>query len=380
MTSAAETSRTGTPAKASDGLRVRIVGTGLIGTSLGMALSRKGFRVSLADTSPTAAALARDLGAGVLASDVTDAPDLVVVAAPPDVVAAVVAQELRQWPDAVVTDAASVKGSLLTTLRDIGADLSRYVGSHPMAGRERSGGVAAQADLFEGRSWVVAPGPEASEGAIDMVRQIAVAAGSAVLVMTPEEHDAAVAAVSHVPQIAASLVASRLRDLSSVAIALSGQGIRDVTRIAASDPSMWTQILSGNAPAVRAVLESLAEDLDAVLAALRHLESQPDGGAVGARAVLAKAVADGNAGQARIPGKHGTAPTTYATVIVVIPDEPGALGRLLRDVGEAGVNMEDLHLEHGVGQPFGLVELSVLPAAAQPLIKALTALGWPVHE
>jgi len=380
MTSAAETSRTGTPAKASDGLRVRIVGTGLIGTSLGMALSRKGFRLSLADTSPTAAALARDLGAGVLASDVTDAPDLVVVAAPPDVVAAVVAQELRQWPDAVVTDAASVKGSLLTTLRDIGADLSRYVGSHPMAGRERSGGVAAQADLFEGRSWVVAPGPEASEGAIDMVRQIAVAAGSAVLVMTPEEHDAAVAAVSHVPQIAASLVASRLRDLSSVAIALSGQGIRDVTRIAASDPSMWTQILSGNAPAVRTVLESLAEDLDAVLVALRHLESQPDGGAVGARAVLAKAVADGNAGQSRIPGKHGAAPTTYATVIVVIPDEPGALGRLLRDVGEAGVNMEDLHLEHGVGQPFGLVELSVLPAAAQPLIKALTALGWPVHE
>jgi prephenate dehydrogenase len=302
------------------------------------------------------------LGAGVLAADVMDVPDLVVVAAPPDVVAAVVAQELKQWPDAVVTDAASVKGSVLTTLGDMGADLSRYVGSHPMAGRERSGAVAAQADLFEGRSWVVAPGPEASEGAIDMVRRIAVAAGSAVLVMTPDEHDAAVAAVSHVPQIAASLVASRLRDLSSGAIALSGQGIRDVTRIAASDPSMWTQILSGNAPAVRAVLESFAAELATVLEALRHLESQPDGGAVGARAVLAKAVADGNAGQARIPGK------------------PGALGRLLRDVGEAGVNMEDLHLEHGVGQPFGLVELSVLPAAAQPLITALSALGWPVHE
>ena len=374
------TSTTGTSATVFDGLRVRIVGTGLIGTSLGMALSRRGFRVSLADTSPTAAALARDLGAGVLAADVTDVPDMVVVAAPPDVVAAVVAQELRQWPDAVVTDAASVKGSLLTTLRDMEADLSRYVGSHPMAGRERSGAVAAQVDLFEGRSWVVAPGPEASEGAIDMVRQIAVAAGSAVLVMTPDEHDAAVAAVSHVPQIAASLVASRLRDLSPGAIALSGQGIRDVTRIAASDPSMWTQILSGNAPAVRAVLESLAEDLDAVLVALRHLESQPEGGAVGARAVLAKAVADGNAGQARIPGKHGAAPTTYATVIVFIPDEPGALGRLLHDVGEAGVNMEDLHLEHGVGQPFGLVELSVLPAAAEPLVKALSALGWPVHE
>jgi len=362
------------------GLRVRIVGTGLIGASLGLALSRRGFQVSLDDPSPTAATLARDLGAGVLAADTVAVPDVVVVAAPPDIVADVIAAELSQWPDAVVTDAASVKGAVLTALQDKGADLSRYVGSHPMAGRERSGAAAAQVNLFEGRSWVVAPGPQASAGAVDMVRHIAEAAGSAVLVMTPDEHDAAVAAVSHVPQIAASLVASRLRDLPPGAVALSGQGIRDVTRIAASDPGMWTQILAGNAPAVRAVLESFAQELDGVLAALRLLESDPDGSSVGARAVLARTVADGNTGRALIPGKHGAAPTTYATVVVIVPDEPGALGRLLRDVGEAGVNMEDLHLEHGIGQPFGLAELSVLPAAVQPLITALSSLGWPVHD
>jgi len=369
-----------TAAMPSGGLRVRIVGTGLIGASLGMALSRKGFQVSLDDPSPTAAALARDLGAGVLAADTIGAPDVVIVAAPPDVVADVVARELLQWPNAVVTDAASVKGAVLKALQDKDADLSRYVGSHPMAGREKSGVVAAQVDLFEGRSWVVAPGPQASSDAIGVVRQIAAAAGSAVLVMTPDEHDAAVAAVSHVPQIAASLVASRLRDLPFGAVALSGQGIRDVTRIAASDPSMWTQILAGNAPAVRSVLESLAEELDAVLVALRHLESDAEEGSVGARAVLARTVADGNAGHARIPGKHGAAPPTYANVVVVVPEEPGALGRLLRDVGAAGVNMEDLRLEHGVGQPFGLAELSVLPAAVQPLMAVLNSLGWRVHE
>lgn len=365
---------------ASSGLQIRIVGTGLIGASLGMALSRAGFQVSLDDPSPTAVALARDLGAGVLAGDTAAVPDVVVVAAPPDVVADVIAAELSRWPAAVVTDAASVKGAVLTALQDRGVDLSRYVGSHPMAGREKSGAMAAQGDLFEGRSWVVAPGPKATAGAIEMVRKIAEAVGSVVLTMTPDEHDAAVAAVSHVPQIAASLVASRLRDLPSGAVALSGQGIRDVTRIAASDPGMWTQILAGNAPAIRGVLELLACELDAVLVALRHLESDPDGGSVGARAVLARIVADGNVGRARIPGKHGATPTTYATVIVVVPDEPGALGRLLHDMGEAGVNMEDLHLEHEIGQPFGLAELSVLPAAVQPLIAALTSLGWPVHE
>lgn len=365
------------------GLRVRIVGTGLIGTSLGLALSRKGFQVSLDDPSPAAAALARDLGAGALAADPgheETTPDVIVVAAPPDVVADVVAAELRKWPNAVVTDAASVKGAVLKALRDREADLSRYVGSHPMAGREKSGAAAAQVDLFEGRSWVVAPGPRASTSAIDLVCRVAEAAGSAVLVMTPDEHDAAVAAVSHVPQIAASLVASRLRDLPSGAVALSGQGIRDVTRIAASDPSMWTQILAGNAPAVRAVLESLAQELDEVLLALRLLESDPGEGSRVARETLARTVAGGNAGHALIPGKHGAAPTTYATVVVVVPDEPGALGRLLHDVGEAGVNMEDLHLEHGIGQPFGLAQLSVLPAAVQPLVTALGYLGWPVHD
>jgi prephenate dehydrogenase len=367
-------------AAASIGVQVRIVGTGLIGTSLGIALSRSGFQVSLDDPSPTAVALARDLGAGVLAADSVAVPDVVVVAAPPDVVAGVVAAELSRWPDAVVTDAASVKGAVLSALQDRGADLSRYVGSHPMAGREKSGAMAAQGDLFEGRSWVVAPGPQASAGAIDMVAKIAEAAGSVVLMMTPDEHDAAVAAVSHVPQIAASLVASRLRDLSPGAVALAGPGVRDVTRIAASDPGMWTQILAGNAPAVRGVLESLADELDGVLTALRHLESDPGEGSVGARAVLARTVADGNAGHALIPGKHGAAPTEYATVIVVIPDEPGALGRLLHDVGEAGVNMEDLHLEHEIGQPFGLAELAVLPASVQPLMAALSSLGWPVHE
>jgi prephenate dehydrogenase len=360
--------------------RVRIVGTGLIGASLGIALSRVGFEVSLDDPSPTAAAIARDLGAGVLAADCASVPEVVVVAAPPDVVADVVAAELTRWPDAVVTDAASVKGAVLAALQDRGADVSRYVGSHPMAGREKSGAMSAQGDLFEGRSWVVAPGSRASAGAVDLVREIAQAAGSVVLVMTPDEHDAAVAAVSHVPQIAASLVASRLRDLPSGAVALSGQGIRDVTRIAASDPGMWTQILAGNAPAVRGVLESLAKELNDVLSALRQLESDPNAGSVGARAVLARTVADGNAGHALIPGKHGAAPTTYATVIVVVPDEPGAVGRLLRDVGDAGVNMEDLHLDHAVGQPFGLAELSVLPGAVQPLIAALSSLGWPVHE
>ncbi len=358
-------------------LHVRIVGTGLIGASLGIALCRKGFRVSLSDPSPTAERLARDLGAGELAAETADPPDLVVVGAPPDVTAAVIIAELTRWPDAFVTDVASVKGAVEDAVRGGGGDLTRYVGSHPMAGRERSGAMAARGDLFSGRAWVVVPTSASRPAAVEAVREIAQAAGSAVSVMSASEHDAAVAVVSHMPQLAASLVASRLRDVSDPAVALAGQGLRDLTRIAASDPRLWTQILAGNAGAVRDVLREVQSDLGEVLTALESIDRADSPGAL---EVLHRAIGNGNLGHARIPGKHGTAPTAYAAVVVVVPDRPGALGKLFTDMGEAGVNLEDLHLEHGLGQPFGLAEVSVLPGAAEHLRQALDERGWRVHD
>ncbi|CCH77893.1 Prephenate dehydrogenase [Nostocoides japonicum T1-X7] len=358
---------------------VHLVGTGLIGASLGIALTRAGYAVTLADQSPTSAALAQDLGAGRVRVEGDPDPDVVVVATPPDVSAAVVADALARWPSAVVTDVASVKGAVLRELRAFGVDLGRYVGSHPMAGRERSGVVAARGDLFEGRAFVVAPSPESSPRAVATVKALGSDVGATVIVVDPEAHDAAVAVVSHLPQVAASLVAARLEDVPDNAVALAGPGLRDVTRIAASDPQLWTQILAANAPAVRDVLVALRDDLDAVVGALDALVETPTGPAGGARAVLARAVAAGNAGQARIPGKHGGAHTAYESVVVLVPDAPGELGRLFADVGAAGVNLEDLRLEHGLGQPFGLAEILVVPGAATRLGAALEERGWRLH-
>lgn len=360
--------------------RAHIVGTGLIGTSLGIALGRLGVTVTLEDASPTSAALASDLGAGTVragaAPDEID-PDVVVVATPPDVTAPTVLRALASWPGATVTDVASVKGAVLADLSRSGADLSRYVGSHPMAGRERSGAIAARGDLFEGRAWVIAPGQQSDPDSVALVRRLASRLGSAVVELPPDEHDAAVAAVSHAPQVAASLVAARLEGLPDSAVALSGQGLRDVTRIASSDPQLWTQILAGNAAAVATVLRAVATDLGDVVRALDLLHDDVE--APGARGTLARAVAAGNSGHARIPGKHGAAPTAYRSVVVLVPDRPGELGRLFQEIGEIGVNIEDLHLEHGLGQPFGLAEISVLPAVAAHLEEALASRGWRLH-
>ena len=341
-----------------------------------MALRAVGVDVVLADPSRTTVLLARDLGAGRLPADGDESPRLVVVAAPPDVTADVVLAELAAYPDAVVTDVASVKSGVLEAVTVGGGDLARYIGSHPMAGSERSGPTAARPDLFVGRPWVITPGPQGAPAAIAMVRALAVDAGATPVDLDADRHDAAVALISHLPQVVASLVAARLNDADPAALDLAGQGLRDVTRIAASDPAMWTSILAANAGAVAPVLRGLRADLDTVLGAL----DDADGGEAptGALGALAGAIAAGNTGVARIPGKHGGSRRDDDVVVVIVPDRPGELARLLVDMGEVGINLEDLGLEHAPRQAVGLASLSVAHGSSARLITELTERGWKV--
>lgn len=354
---------------------VRVVGTGLLGASIGLALSTRGADVVLHDQSPTTLALARDVGAGRIAAPDDPEPTLVVVATPPDVTGAVVLAELAAYPHAVVTDVAGVKASVLADVRDGGGDLERYVGSHPMAGRERSGPTAAMADLFIGRPWVITDSGASSPAAVLAVRELATDLGAVPVTMGAEEHDHAVALVSHLPQLAASLVAARLVDATPAALGLAGQGLRDVTRIAASDPALWAAIITANAGPVRAALQALRDDLDALLTAL-DADLATDDAVAAALGAVARVVSRGNAGVQRVPGKHGGAPRDYDVVRVLVPDRPGELARLLHDVGAAGVNLEDLQLEHSPRQPVGLAALSVLPGVGERLTEALSGLGW----
>ena len=349
---------------------VRIVGAGLLGASIGLALRERGIDVILDDVSPSALDLAIDYGAGRPAAD-GDLPALVVVCVPPDVVARVVAAELAAHPIALVTDVASVKVAPLEQLRALGVDLSRYIGSHPMAGRERSGAISARADLFIGRPWVIAGHDAISYGRAVQVEQLALDLGAIPMEMTAGEHDRNVALVSHTPQVVASLLARRLSGATDSAVALAGQGLRDTTRIASSEPELWVQILGANAQPVAEILAAFRDDLDAMLAALQ----QPK--APGARRVIAESLAGGNAGVARIPGKHGQA-SHFSQIVVKVDDTPGELARLLTEIGEAGVNMEDLRLEHSPGAQIGLAEISVLPEVEERLVSELSARGWKI--
>jgi prephenate dehydrogenase len=389
---------------------VIVVGTGLIGTSVALALRRRGVTVWLADSDQAAARLAADIGAGtVLPGDVPGAPppggpaDVAVLAVPPQAVAPTLARAqaagLARW----YTDVASVKSLPVRQARAAGCDMTSFVPGHPLSGRERSGPAAARADLFLGRPWVICPDPPAPAAGLAAIEALARTCGAEPVQVSAAEHDRWVALVSHAPHVLSAAMAARLADASDGALSLAGQGLRDVTRIAAGDTGLWTQILAANAAPVADVLAAVAADLAAVADALADTALAgtvladtvladtvladtvlADTGAAGPGGpdlkVLAALLEQGGAGVTRIPGKQGGPARAEAAVQVVIPDRPGELARLFQAAGEAGVNIEDIAIEHSPGLPVGVAELTVHPEAVGRLTEALAANGWPVRR
>lgn len=355
-----------------------VIGSGLMGTSAALALTARGVDVHLTDHDPGAARTAASLGAGT-----TEAPegrvDLVIVAVPPAHVAATLADALKRDLGRGYLDVASVKGGPRRELEALGCDLTHYIGTHPMAGREQSGPLAGTAALFDGRPWVLTPTPATDTEVLNLALELVALCGAVPVVMDADAHDRAVALVSHTPQLVSSMVAARLEHAEDTAVRLCGQGILDVTRIAGSEPAMWMDILAANPGPVADVLADVAVDLAETVEALRALQSADEdkrrGGADGIADILRR----GNAGRAKVPGKHGSAPRAYETVSVLIGDQPGELARIFADAGAAGVNIEDVRIEHSTGQQAGLIQLTVEPRTAPGLTAALRERGWSIR-
>src|SRR5215207_572008 len=345
---------------------VLVIGCGLIGTSVALALTEAGVTVHLDDIRLANVELAVSRGAGT--ADPVEAPALVVVAVPPGDVVATIERALKSWPAAIITDVASVKADIQRQVALLdGGD--RYVGSHPMAGSERSGPLAGSARLFEGRPWAVTAAPDAAPAAVELVTLVADLAGGVPLLMDAAAHDRAVALVSHVPHLLSVLTAARLNGAPEDHLALAGPGLRDVTRIAGSDIELWQDILGANAPEVRAVLEGVRADLDTILTSIGEDAS-----------ALGDVLRSGQDGTRLIPGKHGEKVVELATVFVSVPDHPGELSRLMAHTGESGVNIEDIRIDHELGRRVGQVEIAVVATSADAFVEALTARGWSAYR
>jgi prephenate dehydrogenase len=350
---------------------VLIVGSGLIGASIGLALRERGVAVWLEDADPAAVAVAVERGAGLPGPPEHD-PDLVIVAVPPAVAPEVIALSLRRYINATVSDVASTKARLQREVESLAPDTGRFVPGHPLAGREVSGPAAARADLFTDRVWALTPGPSTDPDRAAQVAGLVESLGAVVVTTTPEEHDRAVALTSHTPQVVSSLVAAGLDTLGVAEVRLSGQGLRDMTRLAGSDPDLWTEILTSNAEPVSAALDGLIERLAVVRDGLRGERGGPE--------AVRAALSAGVVGVTRVPGKHGSEPVPYTVVPVVIADRPGELGRLFASAARTEVNLEDVRIDHAQGRPTGLVELEVRPESAAVLAEGLREDGFEVRD
>jgi prephenate dehydrogenase len=346
---------------------VRIVGSGLIGTSIGLALRANGISVTMVDIDRSAADLAQDL---IGESPSESQPEITVIASPISTISAVIQEEIQQGIILGFMDISSVKVNPVVEVEASGFDMSKFLPTHPMAGREVGGAESARADLFQGRPWAI-DSTGVSEPLLSAVRELIELCGGNILEISVKEHDKAVALVSHLPQVMSSLLAAQLEGAPAQWLDLAGSGLRDTTRIAASSPILWREIISANSQALTPLIEKLIEglvDLNLALSSTHKAES-----------AVEEFIKAGNRGRAMIPGKHGGVARNYTFLPVVIEDKPGQLAALFDECASAQVNVEDLSIEHSPEQYTGLITLALSQSDAMKLHQHLMERGWRVH-
>jgi prephenate dehydrogenase len=340
-----------------------------------LAARRAGVVVYLSDRDAAAARIAEALGAG-LARTPRHPVDLALLAVPPTQVGPALRDAQTRRFAHSYTDVAGVKGEPERDVLRLAPDPAAYVGGHPMAGRERSGPLAAAADLFAGKAWVLTPTERTEAAALDRATELAALCGAVPVRLDSRTHDTTVALTSHVPHLMASLTAARLREGPAETETLAGQGVRDVTRIAAGDPVLWADVVVSNAPAVAAVLRGVHADLARLLSAVETLAGRdPAGRAVSdpadvgrAELVVTDVLERGAAGAARVRPAAGPR-GEQDRLRVTVGRRPGDLARLLRDTATHGATVTGAALAGG-GQ---LVVHLEVPAGASAA--AMSALG-----
>lgn len=342
--------------------RASVVGTGLIGASVALALREQGWRVTGADRDATRADEA--LAAGVIdAIGLDPEAQLVVVAVPVSSVAAAVRDALAASPSATVTDVGSVKAPIVRAVGD-----ARFVGGHPMAGSEQDGLKGADANLFNGATWVLTPTEDTDPARFADLRAAVSSIGADVIELAPERHDALVALVSHVPHLTAATlmgIAASQAEEHAALLRLAAGGFRDMTRIAAGHPAIWPDICTENRDAILEGLDALMESLAAVRETV----------AGGDREGLLQRLEVARVARINLPARAAVA-AELVEVRIPVPDRKGVLAEITTLAGDLDVSIYDLEIAHSVEGDRGVLILSIDAQAAERVGDALTARGY----
>jgi prephenate dehydrogenase len=341
--------------------RAVVVGTGLIGGSIGMRLRAVGWHVTGRDRDPARADRALELGALDAVGD--DAEATITFVATPVAAIATEARRALGAGGGLVTDVGGVKASVVEAVDD-----GRFVGGHPMAGSEQEGVEGANADLFQGATWVLTPTEGTDAAAYAQVRQIVGTLGAEVVTLPPDRHDKLVAVVSHVPHLTAAAL-MRLADERSeehrALLRLAAGGFRDMTRIASGHPGIWPDICSDNRTAIVDVLDELT-------AALQHLR---DVVAVDDRKELLAALEQARSARVNLPARFRTA-ADLSEVRIPVPDRPGVVADVAILAADLDVNIVDLEIAHSTEGPQGVLVLLIESASVDLFRGGLIARGY----
>jgi len=352
-------------------VKVGVVGVGLIGGSIGLALHER-LHAEVTGFDPARAVLEQALRRGAIAAGAQSAAqaaqdaELVFVAAPISALADAIDEVLAAAPsDCVVTDVGSTKRELVS-----GRDDPRFIGGHPLAGAETSGVEHARADLFDGATWYLTPGQATSGELYERLHKTLAGIGAQPTAIDPAEHDRVMASVSHLPHVFANvLVAQAARALSGDEhLPATGPSFRDATRVAGAGPAIWPDIYLSNREALVALIDetqSRLAEVRAVLAAADRpaIERWNDAARADREALLGVGLAGGAVYELR----------------AAVPDRPGAVAEVALALGRAGINIVDIALAPAREGHQGVVSLWIQgEESAQRAVAVISSLGFPV--
>lgn len=362
-------------------MRVAVVGVGLIGGSLALALKQRPDVVVIGcDSNP--ASLRTALARGAV-DEVTDRleeavceSDVVFLSAPVSELYALVDRlaELPLPPGAIVTDTGSTKAGIVRAARKLAARGVTFIGGHPMAGSHKSGVEAARADLFENAYYVLTPEEDTPAGAVAALSDLLAATRAKVVTMDPMAHDRVVGAISHLPHVVAAALVNLVADLGAEDAwyeRLAAGGFRDLTRIASSNPALWRDIVLDNRSVL---LDHLRRWQDALAAVVAHVEA-------GDAAAIERFFRAARTFRDRLPERRPGALPAVHELFVDVPDRPGVIGRVATLLGESGINLVNIEVLEIREDIFGVLRLVFQREADRVRARALLeGAGYAVHE
>jgi prephenate dehydrogenase len=352
-------------------MRLGLVGTGLMGASVGLAAKRAGVEhVAGYDADPQALEVASERGAvdsaAASAEDAVAEADLAVVAVPVTQLEAQVRAVLDAAPEgATVTDLGSTKQWALGLSE-------RFLGGHPVCGREAHGPAHATADLFEGATWFLTPGAGTDADRYRLVHGFVVSLGAVPVAIDPQAHDRLVALTSHLPHALANVLVNQAgagRIEGHDPLAAAGGSLRDMTRVAGANPRIWVDIFLDNAGALA---EALAEHR-------RRVEQLEQALAAHDAGMLARWIAEASGNRRRMLADAYPDPGALQRVTVHVPDRPGVLAGITQALGAERINIEDFELRHFSPERGGI--LTILVTGESEAVRAaglLEAQGYGV--